>query len=267
MQKIKDFLIKLCYFKNDILTIGNLIMPSFDDLVFLSDMDGTLTPSRQLMESEFESAFEKLIHGYKFYIVTGSDIEKIKEQIPENIMKKVTGIYASMGNEFYIGENRVYKNEFIPEDSLIEKLENYVKNTTYPNELFPNHIEKRCGMLNFCVLGRDCPMNARFEYQAWDNKTGERKSIADELSLQYPDYSFEIGGAISIDIVPNGFGKIQVASKVREMHPDKKIVFFGDRTEKGGNDYEVSQRLIELGNTEIVAVKTPDDVLKYLASL
>lgn len=236
----------------------------FKNCVFLSDMDGTLTPSRQPMEPDFEKDFNDLISGSYFYIVTGSDIKKINEQIPEDIMKKVTGIFASMGNEFYVNGERISKNEFIPEDSLIKKLEDYVKNTRYPYTLYPNHIEKRCGMVNFCVIGRECPLEARFKYQAWDKENEERKSIATELSKLYPQYKFEIGGAISIDIVPNGFGKVQVADKLREMYPTKKIIFFGDKTEKGGNDYEVARRLVELGNSEIVEIQKPDDVLDYL---
>lgn len=235
-----------------------------ENCVFLSDMDGTLTPSRQPMEAEFEKDFNDLISGCYFYIVTGSDIEKIKEQIPESIMKKVTGIFASMGNEFYVNGERISKNEFIPEESLIKRLEDYVINTSYPYTLYPNHIEKRCGMVNFCVIGRECPLEERFRYQAWDKENEERKSIAKELSLIYPQYKFEIGGAISIDIVPDGFGKVQVADKLREMYPAKKIIFFGDKTEKGGNDYEVAQRLIELGNSEIVEIQDPNDVLDYL---
>ncbi len=236
----------------------------FENCVFLSDMDGTLTPSRQVMTPQFEKDFNELITGAYFYIVTGSDIEKIKEQIPENIMKKVTGIFASMGNEFYVNGKRISKNEFVPEESLIKKLEDYVKNTRYLYPLYPNHIEKRCGMVNFCVVGRECSLEERFRYQAWDNENKERESIASELSNIYPQYSFEIGGAISIDIVPNGFGKVQVADKLREMHPTKKIIFFGDRTEKGGNDYEIAKRLLELGNSEIVKVQEPNDVLEYL---
>ena len=240
-----------------------MIPRNFKNCVFLSDMDGTLTPSRQAMTSQFEKDFNELITGTYFYIVTGSDIEKIREQIPENIMKKVTGIFASMGNEFYVNGKRSSKNEFVPEESLIKKLEDYIKNTRYPYTLYPNHIEKRCGMVNFCVVGRECPLEERFRYQNWDNENQERKSIATELSKLYPQYSFEIGGAISIDIVPNGFGKVQVADKLREMHPTKKIIFFGDRTEKGGNDYEVAKRLLELGNSEIVEVQEPNDVLEY----
>ena len=235
-----------------------------NDVVFLSDMDGTLTPSRQPMEETFAGAFSKLLEGKTFYIVTGSDLSKIKEQIPEFVMERFSGVYASMGNEFFIKNKQVYKNEFVPEGSLLSKLEEYIAQTRYPGKLYPNHIERRCGMVNFCVVGRDCPLEARFQYQAWDNSASERKAIAHELSGLFPQYKFEIGGAISIDIVPHGFGKEQAADKVRTLHPTAKIVFFGDRTAPGGNDYAVAERLRQLGNCEIVTVSEPADVLRYM---
>ena len=67
-----------------------------------------------------------------------------------------------------------------------------------------------------------------------------------------------------IDIVMRGGGKEQIAEKIREMHPNDKIIFIGDRTEKGGNDYKLAEALRQMENTEIVAVQSPDDVLKYL---
>jgi hypothetical protein len=38
-------------------------------------------------------------------------------------------------------------------------------------------------------------------------------------------------------------------------------------TEEGENDYDLVQELLKFGNTEIVKVKIPDDVLTYLSNL
>ncbi|MDR0942338.1 MAG: HAD-IIB family hydrolase [Holosporales bacterium] len=236
------------------------------EVIFLSDMDGTLTPSRLPMEEHFARELEKLLDHYKFYIVTGSDLAKVAEQIPPNIISKVSGVYASMGNEFYVSGKKLYENEFTPEGALLEKLTFYRNNTKYPYELYPNFIEERCGMVNFCVVGRDCPLAARRQYQEWDDASKEREGIALELSAEFPKYDFSIGGSISIDIVPHGFGKVQAADRIRKIHPNEKIIFLGDRTEKGGNDYDLAQRLLELGNSEIVAVRDSTDALEYLRS-
>lgn len=234
--------------------------------VFIADMDGTLTPARLPMTAEFAKFFEKFIETHVFYIVSGSDLKKVKEQVPQNVIDKAAGLYCSMGNEFYLKNKLEYRNEFIPNDSLIEKLEYYRKNTKYPGELFGNYIEKRQGMVNFSVLGRNCPAEARVTYKKWDNSYKEREKIVAELSKMYPDYDISIGGNISIDIVPRGYGKEQVAARLRKIYKNEKIVFIGDRTGKGGNDYSLAQELLKMGNAQIVAVNGPDDTLKFLES-
>ncbi|MDR2723756.1 MAG: HAD-IIB family hydrolase [Holosporaceae bacterium] len=233
-------------------------------VVFLADMDGTLTPPRLPMTHDFADFLEKFISDRAFYIVSGSDYEKIQEQLPKAILNKVTGVYASMGNELYEKENLIYRNDFSPEQSLLEKLEYYRSSTNYPFELYSNYLEKRCGMINFSVLGRDCPFTAREKYSDWDNKNEERKRIAWELTKLYPQYDISIGGKISIDIVPYGYGKEQVANRLRHVHKTEKIVFFGDRIEEGGNDYALAQRLLALGNVDIIAINGPHDVIKIL---
>ena len=46
--------------------------------VFIFDVDGTLTPSRLPMTDEFAKFFHEWIEKNKFYLVTGSNIEKFQ---------------------------------------------------------------------------------------------------------------------------------------------------------------------------------------------
>jgi phosphomannomutase len=216
------------------------------------------------MTEDFAVFFEKFIADRIFYIVSGSDYGKIQEQVSSEILNKVTGIYASMGNELYVKGKLICKNNFTPDELLLKKLEYFRDNTKYPFELYPNYIEKRNGMLNFSVLGRDCPYEARIKYGDWDKRNKEREKIAMELSVNYPQYDISVGGNISIDIVPRGLGKDQVADQLRSLHKTEKIVFLGDRTKKGGNDYALAQKLLTLGNSEVIAVDGPNDVMEIL---
>ena len=63
----------------------------------------------------------------------------------------------------------------------------------------------------------------------------ERLKIKEELSDKYNDISFSIGGEISIDIHPKGRDKSQVL-----QYAKGKTVFFGDKCESGGNDFEIA---------------------------
>lgn len=225
-------------------------------------MDGTLTPARLPMSTEFAGWFRKFIKQNEVFIVSGSDIEKIKSQIPYDIFTDILGVYASMGNEFYKNGRCIYCKDFNPPKKLLSLLEEYRKNTKYEGKLFPNYIERRKGMLNFSVLGRDCPYEERIKYKDWDDKMQERSSIQKSLRAKFKDLDISLGGNISMDITPKGYGKEQVAVLLRNKFPKNKIIFFGDKTKEGGNDYALSKALISYSNSEIVQVDGPKDIIR-----
>lgn len=232
--------------------------------IYVFDMDGTLTPPRLPMEECFAMQFLPWLKENKAFIATGSDIVKVSEQLPAEIMNAFSGIYCSMGNDLWLNGNFVYRHDFIPETELMADLEHYRQTTSYPYELFSNYIEKRTGMLNFSILGRNCPYEEREKYGAWDSANGERLQIQKALSQRYPQYDFVLGGSISIDIIKKGCGKGQIAAHLRKTYPNEKIVFFGDKTFPGGNDYELACALQKLPATGIVQVNSPDEVFNYL---
>lgn len=145
-----------------------------------------------------------------------------------------------------------------------EDLERFRATSKYPGPLFENYIEERIGMVNFSVLGRNCPYEERNRYQAWDRENGERLTIHSELSAKYPYLEISVGGSISIDITPAGCGKGQIAQHVRNAYPAEKIVFMGDRTFPGGNDHELATALALLTETETIQVSGPEAVINEL---
>ena len=54
--------------------------------VFLFDVDGTLTLPRQRMTNDFADIFRTLVRSQPVYLVSGSDLEKLKEQVPADIL-------------------------------------------------------------------------------------------------------------------------------------------------------------------------------------
>lgn len=232
--------------------------------IYIFDMDGTITPARLPMTEDFAQRFEPWCASHSTFIATGSDFKKVQEQLSPAVINAFSGIYCSMGNILWAKGQELYRNDFAPLPSLLQKLEEYRNNTAYPGPLFDNFIEPRVGMINFSVLGRDCPYEERLKYGAWDNEHHERLKIKQELQALYPDYDFAVGGTISIDITPKGKGKEQIAKHLRASYPDEELIFFGDRTLPGGNDYELAQALLRLSNTQVVQVSGPDEVLNYL---
>ena len=232
--------------------------------IYIFDMDGTITPARQPMTPDFSRRFIPWLKSHLAYLAAGSNFEKVCEQIPSDAIGAFSGIYSSMGNVFHKKGEEIYRHEIKLKKELLQTLERYRRNTKYEGQLYGNYLELRPGMLNFSVLGRNCPFTERAKYNEWDNEHHEREAVVKEINDNFPDYEASVGGKISVDIVTKGCSKGQIAHKVREMYPNHKIIFLGDRTEKGGNDYALAETLRGMENTEVVAVNNPDDVLKYL---
>ena len=208
--------------------------------IYIFDVDGTLTPSRKVMTKEFQEVFfDEWSSENIFYLVSGSDLKKMSEQVPPHILKRAAGLFTCGGNDYYKDGKRIYYNEFNPPEDLIEFLKETVGDSHY-GERAGNHIENRGSMVNFSVVGRDCSDEQREDYFRYDLQSKEREIIASLINEQWVDIEAVIGGQISIDIAPRGNDKSQVLKHIMKEQPNKKYFFVGDRTMEGGNDYPLA---------------------------
>jgi phosphomannomutase len=99
-------------------------------------------------------------------------------------------------------------------------------------------IEYRKGMLNVSPIGRNCSQHERDEFVEYDNHHKIRETFRQVLTENFGPIGmqFSIGGQISIDAFPTGWDKTHC---LRHLEEYEDIYFFGDRTEPGGNDYEL----------------------------
>ena len=226
--------------------------------IYIFDVDGTLTPSRRRMTKDFAKFFDKWSSENSFYLVSGSDLEKMKEQVPEYILTLAGGVFTCGGNQFWKeGSTQQwptdwklqYENKFELPKHLEEFLNIMLANSEYPHR-YGNHIENRGAMVNFSIVGRDCTLEQRLDYFEYDKKTKERQKIADIIKSKADGIDAVIGGQISIDIAPVGNDKSQILKHIEEIEnfncPDEYI-FIGDRTMEGGNDYQLA---LLMDNTE-----------------
>jgi len=225
--------------------------------IFIFDVDGTLTPSRLPMTEDFTMFFSLWSMDNPFYLVTGSDMDKTKEQVPWYIFDRAQAVFTCCGNEMWIGEEQKYRKEFKPSEKLIKYLELELKYSPY-KEQCGNHIEDRETMLNFSIVGRDCTQEQRDEYFKYDNEKGERKRISEAIKRQFPDLDAVIGGQISIDIYPKGRDKSQVLEHIKSninldshtktLANNYEYIFIGDGIENHGNDYALAELMDSVKN-------------------
>ena len=218
--------------------------------IYIFDVDGTLTPSRLRMTEKFAKFFDKWSNENKYYLVTGSDLDKTKEQLPIAYIDRAESIFTCCGNQMWENDKLVYDNKFKVTKKLNKLLGTILSNSVYSHR-YGNHIEDRGSMVNFSIVGRNCTQEQRDEYFKYDNEKGERKIIANAIKEKFPNLDAVLGGQISIDIYPKGMDKSQVFKHIEDKEnfycPDE-YYFIGDRTKEGGNDYPLAKLMKETNN-------------------
>ena len=206
---------------------------------FIFDVDGTLTPSRQQIDSDFAVYFSNFCTINDVYLVTGSDKEKTVEQVGEEIYSLSKRVYNCSGSDVWEGETNVYTSNW----RLPHEAEKWLREQCRISEFTLRtglHIEQRPGMVNFSVVGRNATLDERKLYVKHDVNTNERVRIAKEFKKQFPDIEAVVGGETGIDIFPIGKDKAQI---VKDFDRNDKLYFFGDRMDKDGNDYTLSLKV------------------------
>ena len=209
---------------------------------FIFDIDGTLTLSRQPIDTSFQAFMIVFCCKHPVYLVTGSDRQKTIDQIGLDICYRAEKVYNCSGADAYKRDTNVYRSSWELPDNVEKFLKDELDYSQFPirNGL---HIEHRPGGVNFSILGRGTgvDLSSREEYVKWDRNTGERKDIADRLKNEFPELNVQIGGQTGLDI-SNG-DKSQI---LRDFNPNDELHFFGDMMNEGENDYPLAKAVKEM---------------------
>lgn len=238
--------------------------------ICLFDVDGTLTPARKKVSNEVLDALKRLRRHCVVGFVGGSDLEKQKEQLGDNVLDMFDYGFSENGlcafkNRKSIG-SQTFK-DFLGEDklkTLVNDLLSYLADIKDIPVKRGTFIEFRTGMINCSPIGRNCSRAERNDFEAFDKKHKIREKMVAHFSKKYQalGLQFSIGGQISFDIFPKGWDKTYCLQYLR---PDgyERIHFFGDKTYEGGNDFEIFESKETIGH----AVKSPADTLAILEKL
>ena len=203
---------------------------------FIFDVDGTLTPSRGIIDLDFKAFFNMFCLMNDVYLVTGSDKAKTVEQISEATYNLCKRVYNCNGNDVWEGATHIHTNEW----TLPDLARTFLISCEYESDFSirtGNHIEERPGMVNFSIVGRNATPEQRAAYVDFEAQNGERRKIADVFNIMFPDLEAKVGGETGIDISPKGFDKSQI---IKDFDKEDTIWFFGDAIYEGGNDLPIA---------------------------
>eukprot|EP01130_Rhizamoeba_saxonica_P012586 TRINITY_DN5331_c0_g1_i1.p1 TRINITY_DN5331_c0_g1~~TRINITY_DN5331_c0_g1_i1.p1 ORF type:complete len:250 (+),score=69.82 TRINITY_DN5331_c0_g1_i1:52-801(+) len=238
-------------------------------IIALFDIDGTLTPSRGLASKEIVDILAKLKQRVVVGFVGGSDFDKQKEQMGDDVLNMCDYSFSENGLVAYKGDTLIHRasiKDFLGEDKIKEFVNfclHYIADLEIPQKR-GTFIEFRSGLINICPVGRNCSQEERINFNTYDNEHHVREAFVSALEEKFESFGlkYSIGGQISFDVFPIGWDKTYCLNHIRDEQFEE-IHFFGDKTYPGGNDYEIYSSEETIGHS----VTCPEDTIAILNEL
>ncbi|KXL48571.1 hypothetical protein M433DRAFT_178298 [Acidomyces richmondensis BFW] len=265
-------------------TAAASVVPALDqrpikNTICLFDVDGTLTPARRSVSPEMLQLLSQLRQKVAIGFVGGSDLAKQQEQLGTQSIPVTTLFdfcFAENGLTAYRMGKPLASHSFIKwigEENykkLVRFILHYVADLDIPIKR-GTFVEFRNGMINVSPIGRNASVQERGEYEKFDLEHKIRPQFIEAIKKEFPDLglTYSIGGQISFDVFPQGWDKRYCLQHIENEKTlpggvdYTTIHFFGDKTFKGGNDFEIFEDARTIGHT----VKDPEDTMAQLKQL
>jgi len=234
----------------------------------LFDIDGTLAPARGVISPEMLQLLKNLKTKVVVGFVGGSDLCKQKEQLGNDVLDWVDYSFSENGLVAYkngkLMSTRSISNELSDDylKELINFVLHYIADLDIPIKR-GTFVEYRTGMINISPIGRNCSQQERDDFAKYDETHKIRETMVKALVAKFTDekLTYSIGGQISIDVFPKGWDKTYCLRHLGDEF--QNVYFFGDKTDKGGNDYE----LFEHPRTRGYKVTSPSDTASRIQQI
>lgn len=221
---------------------------------FFFDLDGTLTPSRQLIKAHMLQLLSTI--DREIVVVSGSKNSQIRKQIGDI---KIFSL-GQNGNHAVDTADRLLWNNVLTleEKKLAEQhiahiqpvLQHYIPDTT-------DLVEDRGSQISFSIYGHNAPPE---EKKACDGDFKKRQTLLAQFPFVSESMEVQMGGSTCLDYFKKNSNKgTNVAKLIKKMGWSKdECIYFGDALFSGGNDETV------VGVIDIVKVRDEDDTFKIL---
>jgi len=119
---------------------------------FIFDVDGTLTPSRQTIDSDFAVFFKNFCIENHVYLITGSDKQKTIEQVGEQIYNLAKRVYNCSGSDVWERDQNIRRDNWIIPKRASEFLKSCLKESKFDlaNEIL--EVLKDCNCEEYNII-------------------------------------------------------------------------------------------------------------------
>ena len=245
--------------------------------VLAFDIDQTLNVAKTPITPEIADLLLKCLDHFEVCPISGQKFDhfliQIVNQLPHPTPEQLSHLhlFVAQGTQYYrfIGGDwqQVYNYPLSDEQvaKISQTLEQAAKELGFweADKLQPGDeiIENRLSQVTFSALGQKASTETKY---AWDPDHKKREQIVARCKELAPEFDYEIGGTTSINAITPGMNKVfGMTHLLEELNVKKEdILYFGDMTQPGGNDYPV----VEMG-IETITVRNHEDTAYALRGI
>lgn len=230
------------------------------------DIDQTLNVAKTPITKEIAALLTECLDHFEICPISGQKFDQFLIQIVNPMLEfsSVTEdqlghlhLFVAQGTQYYkynpSGSGYDEKNweqvyNYPLTDEQVEKITKAIEESAKElgfweeDKLQPGDeiIENRLSQVTFSALGQKASTKEKY---AWDPDCKKRVKIVALAKEKAPEFQYEIGGTTSINAITPGMNK-EFGMKKLLSHLSvnmKDVLYFGDMTQPGGNDYPVVQ--------------------------
>ena len=228
--------------------------------VLAFDVDQTLNIAKMPIPDEIAELLIGCLDHYEICPISGQKYEQFLIQIVDRLSEHGATpeqlshlhLFVAQGTQYYRYDatqqawQQVYNYPLT--DAQVAKITQAIEQAATElgyweaDKLAPGDeiIENRLSQVTFSALGQTAGTEAKY---AWDPDCKKREAIVKRAKEIAPEFEYEIGGTTSINAITPGMNKVfGMTHLMEELKVEKAdILYFGDMTQPGGNDYPVVQ--------------------------
>jgi phosphomannomutase len=235
------------------------------------DLDGTLAPSKGMIDAEMGTLFTALLEVVQVAIISGGSWDQFETQViarlPQDARLGNLSILPTSGTTFYQykdGWQKLYSEDLsdAQKQRIIAALNAAVESAGFAaTKIWGETIEDRGSQITYSALGQQAPLD---EKSKWDPDFAKRQKIKAQLDVSLPDFSVRLGGTTSIDVTLPGIDKAYGIGKLRDTLgvTIAEMIYVGDALFPGGNDYPARGT-----GVVCIQVRDPDETKRVIEAI
>lgn len=243
------------------------------------DIDQTLNIAKTPIPDEIAELLRDLLDYYEICPISGQKFDQFLIQIV-NRLKDVNvtdqqlehlHLFVAQGTQYYRYRNGEWEQvyNYPLTDNQVAEITKAIQQAAEELGYWEQDkvaegdeiIENRLSQVTFSALGQKAGTEVKY---AWDPDCKKREAIVARAKELAPAYEYEIGGTTSINAFIPGMNKVfGMTHLLEELNVTKEeVLYFGDMTQPGGNDYPV----VQMG-VDTITVRSHEDTAYALRGI